>query len=214
MTGFRHQNVPYFAQWASAAGVRAIVEHGADPCDDPLWSDAGFDSEDEYRFWSRRICGLACLESVLTYWAIDLPSRAELLRAALRWGAYRQVSPDKVEGLTYAPFADWVTSDFGLRAEAHGRLPLPELPLHVDDASFFIASVSREIRYPDRANSRTGGHLVLVHGWDDNGLSFHNPSGVPPHQADAYVDRATFARFYAGRGVALRRSPRARGSTP
>lgn len=206
MTGFRHQNVPFFAQWASPRGVRAIVVDGADPCDDPLWSEAGFDSEDEYRFWSRRICGLACLQSVLAYWALDVPSRAELLRAALKWGAYRRVLPDRVEGLIYAPFAAWVTRELGLHAEVHGRLPLADLARHVADGTFVIASVSAEIRYPDRANSRRGGHLVLVHGCDEHGVSFHNPSGIPPYQANAYVDHATFERFYACRGVALRRS--------
>jgi hypothetical protein len=48
-----------------ASRRRAIVVDTPDPCDDPLWSEAGFGSEDEYRFWSRRICGLACLQSVL-----------------------------------------------------------------------------------------------------------------------------------------------------
>lgn len=206
MTGFRHHDVPYFAQWASPAGVRAIVEDGDDPCADPLWREAGFSSEEEYRFWSRRICGLACLQSVLAHWAFDVPSRAELLRAALEWGAYRQVSLDKVEGLTYAPFAQWVTHELGLRAEVHGRLPLADLARHVADRSFVIASVSSEIRYPDRANSRRGGHLVLVHGCDEHGLSFHNPSGIPPYQADAYLDHDTFDRFYAARGVTIHRT--------
>ena len=191
--------VPYFSQWMSPDWVRPIVEDGADPCDDPRWPDAGFDTADEYRFWSRRICGLACFESVLTYWDIEVPTRAELVRSAVKWGAYRQVGPDEVEGLTYAPFAEWVGCDFGMDAEVHGRLPLTDVPalLDADDDSFVIASVSAEIRYPDRPNSRRGGHLVLIHAWDGTNLRFHNPSGIPPHQANAHLELPTFTRFYA-----------------
>lgn len=205
MTGCRHLDVPYFAQWASAEGVRAIVEDGADPCADPDWTSAGFETPDEYRFWSRRICGLACLQSALTYWGLDVPIRSVLLRSALKWGAYRLIGTDRVEGLTYAPFADWVASEFGLTGVVHGHLPLDQVPCRVDVDSFLLASVSSEIRYPDRPNERRGGHLVLVLGHDDTGVYIHNPSGVPPHQADAHLDWATFARFYAGRGVELRR---------
>lgn len=205
MSSFRHASVPYFAQWASPEWVRPIVEDGADPCDDPEWTSTGFESADEYRFWARRMCGLACLESVLTYWGLLVPSRASMLRSAVKWGAYRQIGPDEVEGLVYAPFAEWVVCDFGLHARVLGRLPVTDLPALVDDDSFVIASVSPEIRYPDRPNLRTGGHLVLIHGSSSEGLRFHNPSGIPPHQSNACLDLPTFPRFYASRGIHLRR---------
>jgi integrase len=67
-----------------------------------------------------------------------------------------------VEGLTYAPFAAWITRELGLHAEMHGRLPLADLARQVADGAFFIASLSVEIRYPDRANSRRAGHLLLA----------------------------------------------------
>jgi hypothetical protein len=199
-----HQAVPYFAQWGSAEGVRAIVEDGADPCADPAWADAGFDNEDEYRFWARRICGLACLESVLTHWSIPAPPRADMVRSALKWGAYR-LTENRLEGLTYTPFADWVQADFGIQVEIHPRLPAESVGALLDSDSFVIASVSSEIRYPARSNTRKGGHLVLIHGTSHDGLVFHNPSGVPPYQADAHVSLTTFARFYADRAMQLRR---------
>jgi hypothetical protein len=68
--------------------------------------------------------------------------------------------------------------------------------------------VSPEIRYPERPNQSQGGHLILLHGRDRDGVWFHNPSGIAPHQADVYLPFATMARFYAGRGMTLTRSVR------
>src|SRR6266545_669277 len=135
MSPFRHVEVPYFSQWASPDWVRPIVEEGADPCDDPMWAVAGFEAPDEYRFWSWKTCGLACLESVLSHWGFEVPSRADLVRSALTWGAYRKVGPNRAEGLTYGPFAEWVGSEFGLEAEVHRQLPLDEIADQVDERS-------------------------------------------------------------------------------
>ena len=68
--------------------------------------------------------------------------------------------------------------------------------------------MSPEIRYPERPNQRQGGHLVLLHGRDRDGVWFHNPSGIAPHQADVYLPSATMARFFAGRGMTLSRTVR------
>ena len=65
--------------------------------------------------------------------------------------------------------------------------------------------MSPEIRYPDRPNTHRGGHLVLVHGWSPTTLTFHNPSGIPPHQSNAHLPRPTFNRYYATRAIRLSR---------
>ena len=66
-------------------------------------------------------------------------------------------------------------------------------------------SVSPEIRYPERPNRERGGHLILLHGRDEHGVWFHNPSGVTPRQADVYLPFDTMERFFAGRGMVLTR---------
>jgi predicted esterase len=71
-----------------------------------------------------------------------------------------------------------------------------------------IISVSPEIRYPERPNQRQGGHLILLHGRGRDGVWFHNPSGIAPHQADVYLPFETMVRFYAGRGMTLSRIAR------
>ena len=68
-----------------------------------------------------------------------------------------------------------------------------------------IASVTPEIRRPDDEPTRRGGHLVLVFGADDRGLTFHNPSGL------AAPDSFDGTETAAG---AVRRLPGSTGTSP
>jgi len=108
-----------------------------------------------------------------------------------------------VDGLIYRPFADWASAAFGLHIEVLPQAPLEEIAARLNADTLAIVSVSPEIRYPARPNQRRGGHLILLHGRDREGVWFHNPSGIAPHQADAYLPFATMTRFYAGRGMTL-----------
>ena len=205
--GFRHLGVPYFSQWADPAHARRIVEERVDPCLDPSWSETGFEDEASYRFWARRICGLACLRSVLTHWQRRSPTPRELLRGALAVGAFVQHPDGRVDGLVYAPFARWVEARFGLGVEVLPRVAPEVLAAAIGPAAMAIASVSSEIRWPERPNARRGGHLVLLHGSDAGGVWFHNPSGATGTQCDARLEFDQFARFFAGRGMVVRRPP-------
>lgn len=210
----RHAGVPYYAQWGNPDWVGRIVEHQTDPCDDPDWRRSGFADSQRYRFWAQRLCGLACLESALDYWRIPHASRAVLLDEALQHGAYRMREDGGVDGLIYRPFADWVTEAFGLRVDVLPRASLTTLAARLDADTLAIASVSPELRHPDRPSQHQGGHLILLHGRDREGVWFHNPSGVEPYQADAYLPYATMTRFYAQRGMALMRIVGQTGRSP
>ncbi|CAB3706428.1 C39 family peptidase [Paraburkholderia rhynchosiae] len=202
----RHAGVPYHTQWGSPEWVRHIVEKQGDPCDDPGWRKSGFPDPQRYRFWAKRLCGLTCLESALDYWRIEHPPRAALLDEALRHGVYRMRDDGGVDGLIYRPFATWVSEAFGVHVDVLPQAPLEEIAARLDRQTLAIASVSPEIRYPERPNQRQGGHLILLHGRDSVGVWFHNPSGIAPQQADVYLPFATMARFYAGRGMTLSRT--------
>ncbi len=199
----RHTGVPYYTQWGSPDWVRHIVEQQGDPCDDPHWQRSGFADPERYRFWAKRLCGLTCLESALDYWGVAHAPRAALLDEALQHGVYRVREDGGVDGLIYRPFADWARSSFGLDVEVLPQVSLEQIAGRLNAETLAIVSVSPEIRYPERPNQRQGGHLVLLHGRDRNGVWFHNPSGIAPHQADVYLPFATAARFYAGRGMTL-----------
>lgn len=206
MTAFRHRDVPYHTQWRSPELVAAIVEQRLDACDDPRWRENGFDDAEQYRFWSWKLCGLACLESALDYWSIPHAPRHGLLQRALAYGAYHLRDDGGVDGLTYRPFAAWLADDFGLQVEIFGNHTVHEIAARLDDTTLAIASVSAEIRRPDAPNPQRGGHLVLLHGREAQGVWFHNPSGIPPQQADVFLPYPVFSRFYAQRGMTLRRA--------
>jgi hypothetical protein len=201
----RHFGVPYYSQWGSPEWVSRIVEGDADPCDDPAWRASGFAQPEQYRFWAKRLCGLTCFESALDYWGIEHAPRAEMLEDALRHGVYRVREDGGVDGLTYHPFAAWAESAYGVRVEVLIDEDIQTSAARLAADTLAIVSVSPEIRYPDRANADQGGHLILLHGRSEGGVWFHNPSGVAPYQADAWLPYETMARFHARRGMALTR---------
>ena len=207
---YRHHGVPYFSQWSDAAHAVAVVERGADPCADPSWRDGGFDDAEHYRFWARRLCGLACLESLLAHWRLPRPPRRALLARALEHGAYRLRDDGGVHGLVYAPFGAWLAADFGLRVDVLGDAPLPALYRAIDRDTLAIASVGSNVREPQATAPRRGGHLVLLHGHDPRGVWLHNPSGGAGGQADVCLPQATLERFHGGRGMLVRRAAAAR----
>lgn len=206
----RNSGVPYYSQWGSPDWVARIAEQAVDPCEDPAWQRSGFTEPDRYRFWAQRLCGLTCLESALDFWGIEHASRAMLLEDALRHDVYRLREDGGVDGLTYRPFASWAERLFGLQVEVWPEVELEEVAACITSETLAIISVSAEIRRPDNANQERGGHLILLHGRDRDGVWFHNPSGVAPYQADAYLPFATVKRFYARRAMTLTRTTRSR----
>ena len=73
----------------------------------------------------------------------------------------------------------------------------------LDQGRLVIASVHKEIRRPEREPPGTGGHLVLVTGYQDDQLTFRNPSGHTRETGMATLPATTFDRFAAHRGIAL-----------
>ncbi|MWJ16899.1 hypothetical protein DOU15_13495 [Clavibacter michiganensis subsp. michiganensis] len=195
---------PYESQWGDLACNAAVVERGESPNGFFDWRVEGYPSAEEYEFWSRHVCGLAGLRSVLRAWipaAGDLGMHELITRAVARGALTRD--GDEVGGLYYRPFTEWVRDDFVIEAVVHPRIPVPELLAEVGEGRVVLASVSSEIRYPERPATRRGGHLVLVHAFDGETATFHNPSGVGSTAADARLGVAEFARFSGLRGVTL-----------
>jgi hypothetical protein len=197
---------PYESQWGDLACNQPLIERGVSPATVFDWSTDGYPSEEAYLFWARHICGLACLRSVLRAWSPQHGDIAmfELIRRAEQRGALVRTADD-VGGLYYRPFVEWVRGDFGIDGTVHPSTTAEELLGHVRAGGVALASVSSEIRYPERPNTRRGGHLVLVHGFDGDRVVLNNPSGVGASAENAGVDLRTFTRFFAERGVTLTR---------
>ena len=167
------------------------------------WDSDGYLSREEYLFWSRKVCGLACLQSLLHGWTDVRLSMRDLLTQALAWGCYRMEPTGTVRGLLYRPFMAWVSSQFGFDCRLIERTPIHLSSRQVRPDQVMLASVSAEIRDPDTSDPRQGGHLVLVYGVEGGLLRFHNPSGYSHNSDSASLPVDVFARFHANRGVLI-----------
>lgn len=173
----------------------------SDPSRRHDWTTDGYRSLEDYLFWSRKVCGLACLQSLLHGWTDVRLSMGELLAQALDWGCYVVEPPDKVHGLIYRPFMAWVSAQFGFHCRLIERTPIQLSARQVQPGQILIASVSPEVRDPDTPEPRQGGHLVLVHAVQGDVVRFHNPSGYSHNSASASLPMHTFERFHADRGI-------------
>jgi hypothetical protein len=202
--------VPYFAQWESAELAQGFVDGSLALAADPQWAASGARTAAEYGYWANKVCGLACLKMLLAARGQPVPPMMTLVERALAWGAYIPQG-ERVAGLIYQPFADWVGTEYGLAVEVVPDLPLAAVNAAMSAGTPVIASVHAWIRWPDREPPARGGHLVLVTGAAGGLLRLHNPSGIgpsgiaPSSQRDAVVAAADFARFYAGRGMIIAR---------
>ncbi|MFF8574004.1 C39 family peptidase [Streptomyces sp. NPDC015408] len=195
--------VPYYSQWESAGLVPEFIAGRLDAADDPLWQKSGADSPDEYAFWARRMCGVACLRMALDFWQRPVPPAVPLVRELCDAGAYVR-DGDSVKGLIYRPFAEHVRARWGLSAETAPDLPAVRVREVVAAGGLALLSVHPTVRTPDVEPPSKGGHLVLAVGVSEEHVVLHNPSGLPGRsQEAAHVPWAGLERFYAGRGVIL-----------
>ncbi|MDT7953446.1 MAG: hypothetical protein RQ966_18240 [Acetobacteraceae bacterium] len=195
--------VPYYAQWESVELIDDIVRGRRTAADDPLWARSGARTRAEYEFWSWRACGTACLRMLLAARGDAVPATVPLAMELLAAGAYT-LRAGGLDGLTYAPFAEHVSHCYGLTAEARPHLDPTELLALAAAGTRVIASVHPSVRDAPVDPPSRGGHLVLVYAADDDELVFHNPSGTARRTREsARLPLATFARYYANRGVVL-----------
>jgi hypothetical protein len=200
----RASGVPYYCQWESPELVSRFCDGSLTPADDPAWAASGAATPEDYGFWSTRSCGLACLKMILSSRDQPVPLTLRLVEQALAWQAFVREG-DRVAGLIYQPFSDWVAHDYAITADVAPELTIEALASAAAPDTPVIASVHSTIRWPERTPPQRGGHLVLVTGAADGLLRLHNPSGIHgASQRDALIARADFERFFAGRGILIR----------
>jgi hypothetical protein len=195
---------PYYSQWESPDLVRAILRGQILAREDPAWVASGAADAMEYEWWGRRMCGVACLRSLLAERELEVPASVILAKRLLAAGAYLRRHDGGLDGLIYAPFVAWLADEWGIKAEVAAPLSVNDLVDAVQAGARVMASVSPRIREPAGRPPQRGGHLVLVHGAGADGLVVHNPSGATPAtQASAMVSLGRFDECYAGRGVII-----------
>lgn len=175
---FGKSDVPYFSQWETPEMTSAVIDQGsAALLNDPKWRNSGAETIEEYTRWAVNICGMACLKMILASRGEMHPTVA-LAHACARFGGYVVNDGDaSIKGLIYAPFVNFVRSQFGLAAEVRTALSTTSIGEILSVHPFFIASVSSSIRWPECEPPSKGGHLVLVTAASQETIRFHNPSG-------------------------------------
>jgi hypothetical protein len=195
---------PTVTQFASPDLIGAFTDEGRAFDTDPRWAESGAPDRETYGRWCNHICGMACLRMALLARTGTAPTLFELLDGARKYGGYVE-DPETgfIRGLIYAPFVRYVLDTHPLKAETHAPMPVPMLFDLLDDGRLVMASVHRMIRRPDEPAPGKGGHLVLVTGHDGDMVHFRNPSGHTDESRTARLPIATFAEFFAERGVSL-----------
>lgn len=204
-----HPPFPYIAQWASAHAIPHILARELALIDDPLWANTGAPSAEAYAYWSSHMCGMACLWMILAQrdGVAQTPSLFALKDQCLSYGGY-VLEGDRIKGLYYRPFIDFVGATYGLHATLKEHTPIRDLLGLIGPEHVFMASVHPSIRTPECTPPHQGGHLILVyatHAGADT-VTFHNPSGhVLATQQAVTLPVSDFERFFAGRGILLQR---------
>ncbi|MFD7477462.1 hypothetical protein ACFV8Z_36460 [Streptomyces sp. NPDC059837] len=83
------------------------------------------------------------------------------------------------------------------------KLGMPGPAEQLNAGRLVTASVSKEIRRPEHAPQRRGGHLVLLIGHDQGRIVFRDPSGHTPQARAAVMDMKEFELFFGGRAISL-----------
>lgn len=200
--------VPYYSQFETPEIVVDFLRDGSEAAlpRDPLWAQSGAEELSEYVRWAGNVCGMACLKMILAARIGQVHPTLTLARECTSYGGYILQPDGSIKGLIYAPFVQYVKMRFDIEAEVVTGVSAVDLGDIMENNAFFLASVHPSIRWPDREPPSKGGHLVLVTAASDSTISFHNPSGHTPqtqkHVRSSFND---FDRFFAGRGVAIRK---------
>ena len=202
--------IPYVAQYASAERAEEFVRNEDLLKTDARWLDFGADSPDDYSFWARRICGIACFQMILLSLRRTTSKLVELGKQAMAAGCYLPdpQNPNRLIGLLHKPFLKFVKK-FGLSGRLFWYVGPNVIAREILENNFVVASVSNQIRHSGARPESKIGHLILVHGFKISGgeiLGFyiHNPSGFyNESQENHFVSTEDFLNCFSGRIIVL-----------
>ncbi|MFI5475542.1 C39 family peptidase [Streptomyces cacaoi] len=140
--------------------------------------------------WSNRACGLASLRMILLAYGRTAPTVTELLKLAVK---HEVLTP---RGALHTGIAGLAT-DFGVPSRAE-PVAAEELTGRLDDAPLIVSITET---FPE--DGRTGGHLVILHGYEDGCpdpvVRFRDPSAWG--QTHDRVPLSRLTRSYSGRAI-------------
>ena len=201
---FIHHDLPYFSQWESRELVEKIITKQIEAKDDPRWQESGAKDVKEYTSWSWSCCGMACLKMILAHKTNEIIPLVTLGRQCMQYDGYKLPLEDH-PGLYYKPFVRFIKEKYSLNGKATGALTLTDIKNTLSSGGYVIASVTPEIRHPEKDPVKKGGHLVLLFGYDDSKqiIYLHNPSGFRNSQEKVAISYSQFRKFFDNKGIMI-----------
>ncbi len=199
------QRVPYFSQWESRELVEQFIKGHLKYREDPLWERSGATTPTEYEKYADSICGMACLKMALKFFHNKEIPLIQLTKQCASFGGYTKNF--RKEGLIYTGLKKFVEEEFELAVDIYHHLPLEFIFKLISEGKLVIASSNKNIRTPETATARKGGHLILISGYNttDNTVIFNNPSGFTSNnsQENVKLNIDLFKKFFANRAIAI-----------
>lgn len=204
-------SVKYYCQFASPELVEDILEKRISAQEDPRWREFGFETAEEYAFWSWRACGIICLKMIIDTVGNSNEKVKDLLERGIELGGY--VSHDKngklVDKGWYYRALIKLAGKYGFLGKIFSHLSVQNICREILSKHFVIASVDPGlIRFDEVESQYKGGHVVLVYGfkWEHKscvGFYLHNPSGKSEETKKAFVPIDVFKKAFAERGFSV-----------
>lgn len=201
---FIHQHLPYFSQWESRELVEKIITKQIEAKDDPRWRESGAKDVKEYTSWSWSCCGMACLKMILAHKTNEVIPLVTLGKQCVKYDGYK-LPLENHPGLYYKPFVQFTKEKYSLNGKATSALTLTDIKNTLSSGGYVIASVTPEIRFPEKDPAKKGGHLVLLFGYDDSRqiIYLHNPSGFKDSQEKVVISYSQFRKFFDNKGIMI-----------
>jgi len=201
----------YQCQYASRDKVSTYINK-EEPLHDPLYKEFGFNNEDDYDFWSHRLCAIACIKMILDAYNVN-KTMALLCNEALDLKGYilykDNIFVDK--GWYYQPLIE-LMNKYGFIGHIIDDNNCNMLKYYLDNNNYLIVSVHPQvIREEIESSDEKGGHLVLITGYrlmnsQLDGFYINNPSGTSLNkQEGAFIPINTFIKAYACKGIRLKK---------
>ncbi len=187
-------NVPFFQQ--------EITEEN--------YSQNGFNSYEDAKYWERRSCGVVCLKMVINFFNPDLKvSTKELINRGLERNAYKEKTGWIHQGLAE------LGEEYGL---VGGRESIGEnierIKDHLINEELVIASVAYGLKVGRKYTksdgsarvTRRGGHLVVIYGVTEKNnkvekLFLHHTSPQSSYEWESFeIDCSEFLKCFSEAG--------------
>ena len=140
----------YQCQWASPEAVNASS--------DPRWKDFGFASKKEYRFWSWRLCAIACLKMILNFFfPKNQLKMSGIVNACLKLGGYDVVND---RGWYHAAIITYLKNN-SLKTKQLRFLSFERLKRLIKNKMLVLASINETLKASSHLQD---GHIITICG--------------------------------------------------